>query len=152
VVLRYQGGQVFGLDSLFRHVEDYERLALSVPWLTSYLAVHPQKRVMLRYVHESSLNQRAMSIFSADMRAADEGDLAAEVSAVWDKVALLVAGHDDYWLVLPDRRMILWRFSGVNGLLKFRPTDFARHECTDDRGVTGGCVGAVVTPEGVLVK
>jgi hypothetical protein len=66
-------------------------------------------------------------------------------------VAVLNVNYGDWWLVLPDRRMILWRYESVMGLLGWKKSDFHVHECTEYQGVTGGCVGTVVSPDGELV-
>ena len=93
-----------------------------------------------------------MKNFAADMHAVGEDDLAEEVRKVQKDVAVLNVSYGDYWLVLPDRRMVLWRYESVMGLLGFAQSSFARHECTDYQAVTGGCVGAVVSPEGEVVN
>jgi len=53
---------------------------------------------------------------------------------------------------LPDKRMVLWRYESVSGLLGFNQSQFSANECADYQGVTGGCVGAVVSSEGELVR
>lgn len=37
----------------------------------------------------------------------------------------------DWWLILPDRRMILWRYESVSGLLGHKKSEFHVDECTD---------------------
>jgi hypothetical protein len=86
------------------------------------------------------------------MHALGKDGLANEVRRVQQDVALLNVSYGDYWVVLPDRRMILWRYESVMGLLGWKKSDFSARECTDYRGVTGGCVGAIVSPDGELVK
>jgi hypothetical protein len=93
-----------------------------------------------------------MKQFSADMHMLRKDALATEVRNVQRDVAVLNVSYGDWWLVLPDKRMVLWRYESVSGLLGFKKAGFPLHECTDYQGVTGGCVGALVSPEGELVK
>lgn len=152
VILLYKGGQVSGAEEFIRNAGRREQLVLSVPWLVQLCAKYPRLGISLLWVHGQSFSDKAMQNFAADMHVLGNDGLAEEVRRVQQDVALLNVNYGDYWLVLPDRRMVLWRYESVMGLLGFAQSDFARHECTDYRAVTGGCVGAVVSPEGELIK
>jgi hypothetical protein len=78
--------------------------------------------------------------------------LVSEVRQVQSQVVVLNVSYGDWWLVLPDRRMILWRYESVMGLLGLKKSELHEHECTDYQGVTGGCVGAVVSADGELIN
>lgn len=150
LVLLYKDGQVSGAEEFIQNAGRQEQLVLSVPWLVQVLARHPGLGISLLWVHDQSFSDKAMRNFAADMHAVGRDDLAEEVRRVEKDVAVLNVNYGDYWLVLPDRRMVLWRYESVMGLLGFTQSDFARHECTDYQGVTGGCVGVVVSPNGEL--
>lgn len=51
------------------------------------------------------------------MGALGKRDLADEVRPVQEKVALLNIGYGARWLILPDVRVIPWRYAGDRGLL-----------------------------------
>ncbi len=62
-----------------------------------------------------------MQNFAADMHALRNDGLAEEVRRVQQDVALLNVNYGDYWLVLPDCRMVLLRYESVMGLLGRNP-------------------------------
>ena len=86
------------------------------------------------------------------MKAIGKKALAEEVAVVRNQAVLLAIGYGARWILFPDGRMILWRYGYNRGLLKWEPTDFTTHECTDYRENGGGCVGAVVSAAGVLQR
>jgi hypothetical protein len=152
VILLYKDGEVSGAEEFIRNAKDDEDLVLSVPWLVQLWAKYPRLGISLLWVHNQSFSDKAMQNFAADMHALGKDGLANEVRRVQQDVALLNVSYGDYWVVLPDRRMILWRYESVMGLLGWKKSDFSARECTDYRGGTGGCVGAIVSPDGELVK
>ena len=151
-ILLYNDGKVLGTEDFVQNAGKYEKLALSVPWLSSLLSKYPRLAVSVFWVHDRSFSDKAMRIFAADMDILEKGALASEVRAGQDDVALITVNYGDYWLILPDKRMILWRYTSVSGLLNFKPSDFNVRRCSDYADVTGGCVGAMVMPDGTLVK
>ena len=152
VILLYQNGKAKGVDEFLHGASRYEQLALSVPWLSRVHVKYPKWGTTLLWVHDVSFSDKAMKQFSADMHLLRKDALATEVRKVQRDVAVLNVSYGDWWLVLPDKRMVLWRYESVSGLLGFKQADFPLHECTDYQGVTGGCVGAVISPEGELVN
>ena len=152
VVLEKTGEQVFRVDQFLRQANIFERLSLSVPWLAEYLKDHPGVSIHLYYVHSSSLADRGLKVFRADMHAIGRGLLATKIVAIRDKVALLVIDENNGrtftssdWIVLPDLRMILWRFRGPTSSL----APFQGRDCSpDDAEAVGGCVGRVKLANG----
>ncbi len=151
-ILLYNDGKVLGTEDFLQNAGKYEKLALSVPWLNSLLSKYPALAVSVLWVHDRSFSEKAMGIFAADMDILEKGALASEVRAEENEVALITVNYGDYWLILPDKRMILWRYTSVSGLLNFKPSDLNARRCSDYATVTGGCVGALVMPDGTLVK
>jgi hypothetical protein len=151
-ILLYQDRKVFGVDDFLQNAPRYEDLALSVPWLAKLRAKYPKSGTTLLWVHDKSLSDKAFNNFAADMHAAGKDALVNEVRQVKSDVAVLNVSYGDWWIVLPDRRMILWRYESVMGLLGWKKSDFHEHECTDYQGVTGGCVGALISPDGELIN
>src|SRR6201998_1321729 len=152
VILVRRNGKAIGVDEFLNRASRYEQLALSVPWLSRLRDKYPKWGTTLLWVHDVSFSDKAMKQFSADMHMLRKDALATEVREVQRDVAVLNVSYGDWWLVLPDKRMVLWRYESVSGLLGFKKADFPLHECTDYQGVTGGCVGAVVSQEGELMK
>jgi hypothetical protein len=151
-IFLYSKGTVHGVDDFLQGAGQYEELVLSVPWLNRLWAHNPTRPLTLMWVHDASFSDKAMRQFANDMHRLRKDTLASEVHNVKDRVAVLNVSYGDWWLVLPDKRMILWRYESVSGLLGFKRSNFSTQECIDYQGVTGGCVGAVVSPEGDLLK
>lgn len=150
VVLLYRDGRVSGVSELRERISPYVSLALSVPWLSEYRAQHPEQKMYVRFVHDRSFSDKAMQNFTADMKQLGKGSLADEVATVQDKVALVFLDYGSDWLILPDKRMILWRHYLPASFLKWTPADFTFKRCVDYNANNGGCSGAVVSPDGVL--
>ncbi|HET9305890.1 MAG TPA: hypothetical protein VFO46_07685 [Candidatus Sulfotelmatobacter sp.] len=151
-ILLYRDETVFGVDQFLQKASRYEELALSVPWLAKLRGEYPKWGTSLLWVHDKSLSDKAFQNFAADMHALGKDALVNEVRQVQSQVAVLNVSYGDWWLVLPDRRMILWRYESVMGLLGWKKSDFCAQSCTDYQANNGGCVGAVISPEGDLVK
>jgi hypothetical protein len=144
--------KVFGVDQFLQDVPRYQDLTLSVPWLAKLRTKCPKCGTTLIWVHNQSLSDKALKNFTADMHAVKKDALANEVRQVQSQVAVLNVSYGDWWLVLPDRRTILWRYESVSGLLGHKKSEFSVHECTDYQGVSGGCVGAVFSPDGERIN
>jgi len=151
-ILLYSDGKVFGTEDFLQNAGKYEQLVLSVPWFNTLLTKYPGFRIQLLWVHDRSFSEKAMKQFAADMGLIGKDALVDEVRSEQDKIALITVNYGDYWLVLPDKRMVLWRFSTVYGLLNFEKSDFSVHKCLNYGTGTGGCVGAVILPDGTLKR
>ena len=151
-ILLYENGTVHGTDSFLAKIGEYENLVESVPWLTRYRTENPSVLFQLTFVHNESFGDKAMSVFEGDMKAIGKSTLTEEIRAVQDKVALIAAGYGGYWLVLPDRRMVLWRYSTTAGLLNLTAAALRTTRCVEYNTVSGGCVGAIVTPDGAVTN
>ncbi|OLD19193.1 MAG: hypothetical protein AUI91_09035 [Acidobacteria bacterium 13_1_40CM_3_56_11] len=76
--------------------------------------------------------------------------LANEVASVQDKATLVFLDYGSDWIILPDKRMILWRHYLPASFLKWNATDFKVERCADYNANDGGYVGAVISAEGTL--
>jgi hypothetical protein len=155
LVLQSANGKIEGVDQFLRSAEKYESLALSVPWLREYIQKHPQVPVRISYVHNASFGDKAMEVFTADMHAKGRDDLVPPAKAKQSEIALLIVGQtyaESYWLVFPDRHLMLWRFGGPSGLLKWKTDDFPAGRCAAYSPPFGGCAGSVVSASGELVR
>jgi hypothetical protein len=154
VVLRDDRGKVQGIDAFFQNAPRYESLALSVPWLNQFIQAHPKAFFRISYVHNASFGEKAMRTFEGDMKKREREDLIARVKSQQPQIALLIVGiqySESYWLVFPDKHLLLWRYTGPSGLLKWTPADFGEGECADYRMNNGGCSGREIDPDGNLV-
>jgi hypothetical protein len=147
-ILLRQDGKTEGASDLLKKAPAFEDLVFSVPWLNIYLKSHADESSWLFYVHGESLTDKAMRIFAADMKTAGRPDLVGQVRAVQPQAALLETGQGDYWIILPDKTSILWRWQSPNHILKWKANEFPAHECTEYRAISGGCAGVVIAPDG----
>lgn len=147
LVLPYRDETVEGTDEFISSIDRYLNLMKAIPWLRTYIANHPNLLFDLHYVTDRSFSSKAMSAFDADLRLSGRADLVEAVSRVQDKVALftIVGGNSvSYWVILPDRRTILWRFDGQGALLRWRNVDLLAWDC----GSHSKCSGLVVDAQG----
>jgi hypothetical protein len=154
VTLRDVNGRIQGIDSFLSNSGKYENLVLSVPWLKQYITANPKVWVRITYVHDASLTNEALGRFAADMKVRERNDITKQVTAHRNQVALIQVGAmyaESYWLVFPDKHLVLWRYQGPGGLLKWSPADFGEGECAGLGINDGGCSGREVSPEGVLI-
>ena len=87
------------------------------------------------------------------MRFRDRPDLIEQVRAQQQDIVLLIVGNtysETYWILFPDKHVLLWRFGGPSGLLKWTAADFPAGECAEYKMNHGGCSGGEITPEGGL--
>ena len=149
-ILLRQNGNTEGASELLKRAPMYEDLVFSVPWLNAYLMGHPEEHAWLFYVHGESLTDKAMHVFAADMKAAGQNGLVERVHTVQHQASLFESGHGDYWIILPDKTAIMWRWESLDHILKWKVHEFPAHECTDYRTVSGGCAGIVIAPDGTI--
>lgn len=153
LVLEQAQGKVEGIQRFLATAEKYEKLALSVPWLTQYMRANPRASIRISFVQDRSFGEKALRTFADDMRLRDRLDLVERVRAEQSEIVLLIAGNqyaESYWLLFPDKHMLLWRFGGPTGLLKWKADDFPAGECVEYKIPRGGCAGSEITPEGEL--
>lgn len=151
LVLEYKEGKVQGLEAFLRLAKEYENLLLSIPWLADYIREHNKVPARISYVHNASFGDKALEVFTKDMHALGRDDLIQEVTINQSEITLLITGTtyaESYWLVFPDKHMILWRYNGPSGLLKWKPSAFQTSECADYGVPFGGCVGATIDSDG----
>lgn len=140
-----------GVDELPTKADQFANLVLSVRWLREFLEAHPHENAILNYVHGVSLTDKALRIFSSDMKATGHSELIERVKSVQSDAALLETGSGDWWIVLPDQSMILWRWESLRPILKWPMNTFSAKRCTDYATVSGGCDGTTISPEGDIV-
>jgi hypothetical protein len=152
VVLLFHDGKIEGVGELAGRITPYVSLTLSVPWLSEYRANHPELKAYIRFVHDRSFSEKAMRNFTADMKKLGKESLAEEVARVQDKVALVFLDYGSDWIILPDKRMILWRHYLPASFLKWTEADFKYARCADYNANNGGCVGMLISADGTLQR
>jgi hypothetical protein len=153
--LLYQNEKAQNPDVFLNKIDKYQDLVFSVDWLKKLL---PNKRsaVELRFIQMRSFSEKAMKRFAEDMNKIGKTALVAEVEKEKENIALIGVGggleyYQSYWLVLPDKRVILWRYRYAR-LLNWSEKDFEAKECTDEISAGLKCVGAIISPDGNIIS
>lgn len=152
LVLPFKNGAVEGVDTFVGSVDRYLNLIRSVPWLDTFIRSESKDYFELRYVGDRSFSEKAMQIFAADMRLQNKESLVKEVEAVQKDVSLLLTGWKynwDYWIILPDKRVILWRFNHYRPPVKFPSLASSAWDCSKYQNK---CIGALISADGELVQ
>lgn len=144
-------GKVEHLAEFQANIHKYQELIFSIPWLREYIE-NGNKPVELRFTANRSFSEKAMKKFAEDMNKIGKGNLVSDVESQQENIALIGVGggleyYQSYWIVLPDRQVILWRYRDPN-LLLWSERDFELKDCTDEISAGLKCVGALISPEG----
>jgi hypothetical protein len=146
-----ENGVTEGLSELPEKANRYANSVLAIGWLREFFRAHPKEHAFVTYVHGTSMTDKAVRIFSQDMKATGHEDLVARVSISQKDDVLLTTGSGDQWIVLPDHSMVLWRWASLRPILKWPKDTFPAKECTDYGLVSGGCDGTLISPTGEIV-
>jgi hypothetical protein len=122
------------VEAFLSLADKYQSLLLSVPWLADYIRQHDKVPVRISDVHNASFGDKALTVFTGDMRALGRNDLVREVRIKQYEITLLITGityAESYWLIFSDKHIILWRDNGPSGLLKRKPSDFPTTQSAD---------------------
>jgi hypothetical protein len=153
IVLPFHNETVYGANELLKSAAKYENLALSIPWLNE-IRHNLSIPMDLQFLQERSFSEKAMGVFANDMNRKGRANLTTLVAAVQEDTALVVV-QGTYCLILPDMRVILWRFHnppGSQSVLRWTREDFPSTECATYQPIAEWCAGAVISPDGSLVR
>ncbi len=155
LTLQVTNDKAEGVEQFLRSSQRYETAPLSIPWLANYVGERASNPVSIAYVRDKSFGDKALRVFTNDMHAIGRDDLIEEAKKQQSGITLLITGlrrHEGYWLVYPDKHLLLWRYGAPSGLLKWTMNDFPASRCSEYQDPSGGCVGAIVNPDGSLAK
>ena len=155
LVLPVRTNTVENVELFLNNIDRYRQLVESVPWLKTFLAGHFTLSVELKFVADCSLSDKAMRMFAADMELVGKEALVTQIASRQKEIALILVGRtysQAYWLVLPDKTMVLWRFSADDSLLKWTRHDFTLGNCADYQSNSSQCAGALISAAGEIVS
>lgn len=153
--LPFQNEKVENLDVFQSKIDKYQDLVFSVSWLKNIIE-NGEKNIQLRFIKNRSFSEKAMQTFADDMNKIGKSALVAEVEKEQENIALIGVGggleyYQSYWIVLPDKKVILWR-NGYNSFLNWKKEDFVATVCPTYSSGTVKCIGAVISPEGNIIS
>jgi hypothetical protein len=150
--LPYEHEKVSNVVGFLKGAERLEDVMLATPWLKTAMTDHPDLRYELTFANDRFFGEKSMQEFLADV--GPNRSLVDEIKAAPQDIGLLRVhrgrASEDYWLILPDRRMVIWRFSGEEPLLKWNTGGLTSGKCNSYRSFR--CAGAVISPAGELVS
>ena len=139
-----------GADEFLARLPNYSRLVLSVPWLSHYMAAHPETIAELRYVDGRSLSMQAQASLMKDLQEHGKPELADRIAHQGAESAFLeINSGNGCWsraIVLPGKDVIIWHFK-CDSVLGFPAHDFEAWDYLGWRSV-----GALVKEDGTLEK
>jgi hypothetical protein len=152
--LPFRNGKVENLEIFHDKIDAYRNLIFSVPWLKNHIE-NANGGIWLRFVTNRSFSEKAMKRFAADMNKIGKNELVAEIEKEQENIALISVGggleyYQSYWLVLPNKKVILWRYR-YPLLLNWSEKDFETKECSDRISAGLKCIGAVIEPDGNII-
>jgi len=155
LILPFENEKVANLGLFSATITGYKNTVLQVPWLKSFVETS-RTPVWLRFVKNRSFSAKAFSTFSQDMKSIGRSDLIAAVEKYREESALVSVGggldyYQSYWIVLPDKKVILWRDSYKIAAPEWKSTLIEHHECAEPRSGGPACVGALISEAGVLI-
>ena len=153
--LPVENEKVKNLEIFQSKIDTYQNLVFSVSWLKNYIE-SGKRNVELRFITNRSFSEKAMKKFAEDMNKIGKSELVAEVEKEKENVALIGVGggleyYQSYWIVLPNKNVILWRYRYAV-LLNWSEKDFETNECTDNIAAGLKCIGAVISPDGNIIS
>ena len=153
--LPIQNEKVENLDNFQNKINKYQDLIFSIPWLKNYIE-SGKRNVELRFIKNRSFSEKAMKKFAADMNKIGKSELISGVEKEQENIALIGVGggleyYQSFWLILPNKKVILWRYR-YPMLLNWNEKDFQANECTDDIAAGLKCVGATISFDGNIVS
>jgi hypothetical protein len=114
VSLTYNNKVLFGTDEFLKKAPQYSKLVLSVPWLSKFLADHPDALAELRYVNGRSLSPKAQENLTKELQDHGKAELADRVSQTATESAFLeINSGPGCWtraVVFPNKQVLVWQF------------------------------------------
>jgi hypothetical protein len=125
---------------------------LSVEWLARQIAEHPETEFEIRFVGERSFSVQAQESFLEDLKAFGASGLKPEILSELEKSVFLQVAEKrraswSRWLILPDKRMILWQIRG-DSALKWKPDDFEKLNLYNEKDWFQ--MKAIISPSGEI--
>lgn len=144
-------GRPEGISDFLHNGHYYENIVLSTPWLMESLRKFEDVGAWLSFVRDVSMSEKAVQIFTKDMHKLGRDDLARDVSEHRKEVALLNY-NGNLLIVFPDHHAIVWRWGRWRKLFRWPAEDLATTRCENYPTATEGCVAAVISSDGHLIK
>ncbi len=148
--LPYNNGAVQNIDVFIRKIENYKNQIFSVKWLKNYILAHPDEDFRLNFDTEYSFGTSLEIEFYEQINSPRKQKLVEEIKKSSEQISAIQVGGKYFfsqWLVLPNKKMILFRYNYFDSLMKWKVKDFESFDCDIKR-----CVGAVISANGNIIS
>jgi hypothetical protein len=127
---------------------------MSVPWLSIYIAGNPDIEFEIRFVNDRSLSLKAKESFLEASEKFGANSLSPEILSLLDNSVFLEISQKfpsqwSRWLILPDKKMVLWQIRGES-VLKWQPSNFETRNFYDSKNWF--LSKAVISPNGDIIS
>jgi len=128
VSLRYISNRLETFDVFLEKIDKIVEHTLSIPWLSKYIAAKPETEFEIRFVEDRSFSPRGYENFLEDLEVFGPNSLNSELKSELEESVFLQVSEKfpsqwSRWLILPDKRMILWQIKGES-VFNWKPSDF----------------------------
>ncbi len=135
VSLPYKENKLITFPFFLEKIDGIVQHVLSVPWLSKHIFQSPETEFEIRFVGDRSFSPKAKEGFLKDLKGFGANSLSAEIQNMLDESIFMevlekTTSSWSRWLILPDRRMVLWQSKGET-TLKWKPTDFVTRNMYD---------------------
>jgi hypothetical protein len=137
ISLSYRHNKLDTFPSFLQKIDGIINQVLSVPWLSKYISDNLTTEFKIRFVPDHSLSVKGKENFLDDLKKFGTNSLEDSIMKMLDDSVFVEVkeklGPWSRWLILPDRRMVLWQIKGAS-VLKWKPADFKTitiHETKD---------------------
>ncbi len=148
--LPYEKGAIKNIDVFNEKIESYKNLVFSVNWLKNYIFVHPEEEFRLNFDTDSSFGASLENEFYEQINSTNKKKLVDEVKINQEKISAIQVGGKYFfseWLILPNKKMILFRYNYFDSLMKWKVKNFNSFDCDNRK-----CVGAIISASGNILS
>jgi len=148
--LPYKNGSVQNIDVFTQKIDSYKVSVFSVNWLKKYILSHPEENFRLNFDTDYSFGASLENEFYEQINPSNKQNLIDEVKRNQERISAIQVGGKYFfsqWLVLPNKKMVLFRYNYFDSLMKWKVKDFNSFDCDFRK-----CVGAVISTNGNIVS
>ncbi|MCW5965735.1 MAG: hypothetical protein KIT83_16980 [Bryobacterales bacterium] len=164
--LRFSANEVANPVDVLSRIHQYDLLFQEVPWLREAAqtdfdlgaTIHvrnptPSYFPMREFpvMPPVSITEPEMVMLVKDLIALRKESLLEGIERSREQVVLLTTRDRTWWLILPDKRVVLWKFIEGANLIRWTPEQIPYSRCSPPEHKNLRCVGAVIHPNGELV-
>jgi hypothetical protein len=151
VSLPFRHNKLDTFPSFIQKIDGIIEQVLSVPWFSKCIKDNPTTEFEIRFVQDRSFSIQAKENFLEKLKEFGDSSLEAGIINALDHSVFIQvqekSGPWSRWLILPDKRMILWQINGST-VLKWKPENFKTLNLYDKKDWFHA--KALISPDGTI--